>query len=164
MSTILVEGAIMSVIKAYRFPVTIDWRGGHLTRAVAPGKSALDVATPPEFKGGIEGVWSPEELLVAAAGSCYATTLVAIAARWDLTLRNLRVRGVGHVEPREDHRFGFVAVDLDVSVEADADDVPAVEQAARRAEELCLVSLALETPVHVTVAVNAARPEVAALA
>jgi ZIP family zinc transporter len=42
--------------------------------------------------------------------------------------------------------------------------VPAVERAAQRAEELCLVSLALDTPVHVSMAVIAARPETAALA
>jgi organic hydroperoxide reductase OsmC/OhrA len=154
----------MSIVKAYRFPVSIEWRGGHLTSAKARGKPALEVATPPEFKGGIEGIWSPEELLVAAAGSSYAVTLAAIAARWDLTLRALRIRGTGHVEPRRDHRFGFVAIDLDVSVETDADTVEEVEQAARRAEELCLVSLALDTPVHVTVDVAARQPDVAALA
>jgi organic hydroperoxide reductase OsmC/OhrA len=154
----------MSVIKAYRFPVSIEWRGGQLTSALAPGKPALEVATPPEFKGGIEGMWSPEELLVAAAGSCYAVTLVAIAARWELPLRELRVRGTGHVEPRRDHRFGFVAIDLDVSVETDADAVAEVERAAARAKDLCLVSLALDTPVHVTVDVAAAQPQVAALA
>jgi organic hydroperoxide reductase OsmC/OhrA len=154
----------MSVVKAYRFPVEIKWRGGHLTSAAAHGKPVLQIATPPEFKGGIEGVWSPEELLVAAAGSCYAATLVAIAARFELTLLKLRIRGTGHVEPRQDHRFGFIAVDLDVSVEADADAVEAVEEAARRAEQLCLISLALDTPVHVTVAVTAAQPELAALA
>jgi len=154
----------MSIVKAYRFPVSIDWRGGHLTRAAAHGKPALEIATPPEFKGGIEGVWSPEELLVAAAGSCYAVTLVAVAARFDLTLRELHVRGTGHVEPRQDHRFGFVAIDLDVSVETDANAVSEVEEAARRAEELCLISLALDTPVHVTVTVTAPEPKVAALA
>jgi organic hydroperoxide reductase OsmC/OhrA len=154
----------MSVVKAYRFPVSIDWRGGQLTRAVAHNKPILEVATPPEFKGGIEGVWSPEELLVAAAGSCYAVTLAAIAARFELPLRELRIRGVGHVEPRQDHRFGFVAIDLDVSVETDTHAVTEVEEAARRAEELCLISLALDTPVHVTLAVTAAEPEVAALA
>jgi peroxiredoxin-like protein len=154
----------MSIVKAYRFPVSIDWRGGHLTRAVAHNKPILEIATPPEFKGGIEGVWSPEELLVAAAGSCYAVTLVAVAERFDLTLRELRIRGTGHVEPRQDHRFGFVAIDLDVSVETDADAVTDVEEAARRAEELCLISLALDTPVHVTVTVTSAQAEVAALA
>lgn len=154
----------MSVIKAYRFPVSIEWRGGHLTSAVAPGKPALEVATPPEFKDGIVGMWSPEELLVAAAGSCYAVTLVAIAARSELTLRDVHVRGTGHVEPRRDHRFGFVAIDLDVSVETDADAVAEVERAAERAKDICLVSLALDTPVHVTVDVTAPQPKVAALA
>jgi organic hydroperoxide reductase OsmC/OhrA len=49
-------------------------------------------------------------------------------------------------------------------VETDTDTVEAVEQAARRAKDLCLVSLALDTPVHVTVDVVAKQPEVAAIA
>jgi Cation transporter/ATPase, N-terminus len=38
-----------------------------------------------------------------------------------------------------------------------------LQEAACRAEKLCLISLALDTPVHVTVDVVAKQPEVAAL-
>jgi hypothetical protein len=52
----------MSAFKAYRFPVSVKWREGRRTQASAPGKPEPEVATPPEFKGGIAGVWSPEDL------------------------------------------------------------------------------------------------------
>ena len=145
----------MSIVKSFRFPVSVHWRGGHVTRSSAPGKPDLDVATPPEFRGGVEGIWSPEELLVAATASCYAVTLAAIAERRDVPLRALDVRAVGHVEKRADGRFGFVAIELEVELDTDEESRQAAVEAARRAEELCIVAMALYLPVHVRLAVPA---------
>lgn len=136
-------------IKAHRFPVSVHWQEGHLTRASAPDKPDLAIATPPEFKGGIAGVWSPEDLLVASTAACYAVTLAAVAERWNLTLHGLEVEGTGHVERRDDGRFGFVAIDLQTTVDVDSNEVDAAQKAAAEAERLCLISLALDTPVHV---------------
>lgn len=38
----------------------------------------LEVATPPEFPKGIEGVWSPEHLFTAAVSSCFMTTFLQL--------------------------------------------------------------------------------------
>lgn len=141
-------------IKAHRFPVSVHWQEGHLTRASAPDKPDLEIATPPDFKGGIAGVWSPEDLLVASTAACYAVTLAAVAERWNLTLHGLDVEGTGHVERRDDGRFGFVAIDLQATVDVDSNEVDAAQKAAAKAERLCLISLALDTPVHVDVKVR----------
>ncbi|HXV96683.1 MAG TPA: OsmC family protein [Gaiellaceae bacterium] len=138
----------MSIVKTLRFPASIEWRGGRLTRASSPGKPSLDVATPPEFKGGVPGVWSPEDLLVAAVGSCFAVTLVAVAERSGVELTVLDVDGVGHIERAADGRFRFTVIELDVEVEADADP-GRLERLAAKAEQVCIVSLALDVPVHV---------------
>jgi organic hydroperoxide reductase OsmC/OhrA len=84
-------------LKTYRFPVEIRWLGGRITCASAAGKPELKVATPPEFRGGVDGVWSPEDLLVASAAACFAVTLVGIAERRGLPLRALGVQGTGSV-------------------------------------------------------------------
>lgn len=144
----------MSIVKTLRFPAAVEWHGGRLTRASAPGKPALDVATPPEFKGGMPGVWSPEDLLVTAAASCFAVTLVAVAERSGVELKALRVDGAGHVERAADGRFRFSVVELDVEVEADADP-GRLERLAAKAEQVCIVSLALDVPVHVRLVVAA---------
>jgi organic hydroperoxide reductase OsmC/OhrA len=149
----------MSVIKSMRFPVSIEWQGGRLTKASAPSKADLEIATPPEFPGGIEDVWSPEELLVAATASCYAVTLIAIAERAEIPLYTLRVSGTGHLSKRDDGRFGFVAIELDAEIETNAVSVRAAESAAERAEKVCLVSQALDIPVHLGAVVRpAAEP------
>ena len=144
----------MSTVKAYRFPVSIQWQAGRLTRAIVPGKTALEVATPPEFKSGIPGVWSPEDLLVAATAACYAVTLLAVAESRRVTLIDLHVDGTGHVERRADGRFAFVAIELVAAITTEPEQVESAEKAARYAKDACVVSLALDTPVHLEVLVE----------
>ena len=143
----------MSIVKSHRFPVSVHWQGGRLTELRAAGKPDLRVATPPGFKGGIEGVWSPEDLLVGSLSSCYAVTLVAVAERDGIAFDALEVEGVGHVERMADGRFGFISIELQARVEVAADEVEATRLAAARAKDLCLVSIALETPIHLEVEV-----------
>ena len=151
----------MTVFKDHRFPVDVHWVGGRLTLASSPGKPDLQVATPPDFNGGIAGVWSPEDLLVASAAACFAVTLAAVAERRCLPLRKLDVRGTGHVGKRDDGCFGFVAVELEADIETDPGLEGAVEEAARAAERHCLVAAALDVPVHVATRVRAAPEPVA---
>jgi organic hydroperoxide reductase OsmC/OhrA len=155
------EGATMARAKQFEFPVGVEWEGGSLTVASVAGKQDLDVATPPELGGDTEGVWSPEDLLVASAASCFAVTLAAIVRHRAIPLLSLHVEGNGRVGPRDDGRLGFTSIDLSVAVETDSSDaVPGLEAAIERAEKGCLVALALSIPVHVhaTVAVAEATP------
>ena len=143
----------MATTKTYRFPASVRWLSGRLTQVSVAGKHGLRVATPPEFRGGVEGVWSPEDLLVASAASCFAVTLVAVAERHGVPLRALEVDGAGEVGRRDDGQFGFVAIDLDVRLETEPGyEKPALE-AIEAAERGCLVAMALDVPVRV-------RPEV----
>lgn len=50
---------------------------GIMSSPILPLK--IEVATPPEFPKGMEGIWSPEHLLVAAVNSYLMTTFLAIA-------------------------------------------------------------------------------------
>lgn len=147
----------MTRAKEFHFPVAVEWQGGPLTVAAIEGKPDLPVATPPEFGSGVEGVWSPEDLLVASAATCYAVTLSAIARRRDIVLTSMRVAGVGHLGPRDDGGFGFTSIELDVDVETEsAEAVTAAEEAVERAERGCLVATALNVPVYVTGTVGVA--------
>jgi peroxiredoxin-like protein len=145
----------MSITKDYRYGVEVDWEGDRLTSVSSSGKRELEVATPPEFKGGLAGVWSPEDLLVAAAASCFTVTLVAVLERRDLPLLELKVSGTGHVTARDDGRFGFVAIELTATVRTEEASLDAVRHAAKYAERACLVSMALDVPVHLDLAVEA---------
>ena len=144
----------MTTASALRFPVSIEWQEGRLTSGTAPGKPPLEIATPPEFKHGIPGVWTPEDLVVAAAASCYTVTLLAIAERMRVPVRALRVDGTGELA-RHDGSFGFVSIDLHAELETDETEVAAAERAAADAAEGCIVTAALDVPVRVDVDVRA---------
>jgi len=139
----------MSITKDFRYKVAVDWEGDRITNVTSPDKPELRVATPPEFKNGIAGVWSPEDLLVASVASCYTVTLVAVAERRELPLHSLHVSGTGHLTARDDGRFGFVAIELTAAIRTDEQVIDAMERAAKHAGRACIVSMALDVPVHV---------------
>lgn len=144
----------MSITKDFRYRVAVDWEGDRMTTVASPEKPELKVATPPEFKNGVGGVWSPEDLLVAAVASCYTVTLVAVAERRELPLHSLHVSGTGHLTARDDGRLGFVAIELTVAIRTDEPAMEAMERAAKNAERGCLVTMALDVPVHIDVTVK----------
>lgn len=150
----------MSITKDFRYRVGVDWEAGRITTVTSPDKPELTVATPPEFKNGVHGAWSPEDLLVAAVASCYTVTLVAVAEQRELPLHELHVTGTGHLTTRDDGRLGFVAIELTARIQTDATTLEAMERAAHHAERACMVSMALDVPVHVEAAV---RPLIRAL-
>jgi organic hydroperoxide reductase OsmC/OhrA len=149
------ESDDMETLKTHRFPVDVRWLDGKLTLASVPGKAPLPVATPPEFNGGIEGVWSPEDLFVGAVATCFTVTLVTAARRRHVPVRKLVVRSFGDVNRRPDGRYGFIAVDLVVELETDSGQEGEAEGAILDAEQSCLVAASLETPVRVHTQVSA---------
>jgi len=137
--------------------VRLEWgHDGKRVIAHVEGKEPIEIATPPVFDGGIAGVWSPEDFLVAATASCFAVTLIGIAAKSRVPLHGLAVEGVGIVGAREDGKTAFLEVELGVAIDTDEEHVANARKAAGRAERHCLVGLSLAVPVHVYTTVNVA--------
>jgi organic hydroperoxide reductase OsmC/OhrA len=145
----------MSVYKEFQFPVSIRWRGGRLARADAEGIESLEIATPPEFRGGLQGFWSPEAMLVGATASCFALTLAAVAERRQTRLLDISIGATGHMGRRHDGRLGFTVIELHAAIETLPGSEEAIAAAAKAAEEHCLISQALDVPVHVALEVTA---------
>jgi organic hydroperoxide reductase OsmC/OhrA len=149
----------MSVMKEMQFPVSVRWRGGRVALAHARGKDGLVLATPPEFRSGLAGYWTPEDLLVTAAASCFALTLAAVAEREDAPLLDATVTATGHMSRRDDGCFGFTVIEIDACLETTAEGEDAVRRAAADAETRCLVSNALDVPVHIAVTIETVMPD-----
>ena len=141
--------------REFRFPVKIAWEGGRRTIARVDGKPPLPIATPPEFRGTEPHMWSPEDALVAAAGSCLAVTIAALAEREQFPLHGLSVKADGIVGRRPDDRFGFVRIDQTVEMTTDAAHEDAARALVAKAEDGCLVTVSLDLPVQTTVNVRA---------
>jgi organic hydroperoxide reductase OsmC/OhrA len=154
---------VMGIVKVHRYGVRTQYGGPQNLALEAPGKPVLRVASPPEFRNGIRGVWSPEELLVGSLAACYELTVVAIAEYKGLPLHAIQIDATGHVE-RKDSRYRFVLFELDVELETDAGREREAEHVAEVANERCLVGSALEVPVHLSVETHTASVAAAALA
>ena len=141
--------------REFHFPVQIDWEAGTRTVACVQGKPPLPIATPPEFRGTDLDTWSPEDTLVAAAGSCLAVTIAALAERAQLPLHGLSVNAEGVVGHRPDGRFGFVRIEQTVEMTTDADHEDAARALIAKAEDGCLVTVSLDLPVQTTFNVRA---------
>jgi organic hydroperoxide reductase OsmC/OhrA len=146
----------MSTLKDFRFCVNAAPSNGARVRLTAEDKAPLEAAVPAEFRGGIPGMWSPEDLLVASVASCYVVTLKGVAAHRGLAIHRLNVEGVGHVTRRAEGRVGFVVIELRVELTVDEDCVEQAEHVARAAKQRCLVGHALEIPIELELAVRTA--------
>jgi len=145
----------MTVMKEMQFPVSIRWRGGRLARADAHDKESLEIATPPEFRDGLAGYWSPEDLLVTSVASCFALTLAAVAERRQVSLLDASITATGHMSRRTNGRMGFTVIDVRAVLETLPGSEEALGAAAAVAEQRCLVAQALDVPVRVEVEVKA---------
>ncbi len=153
----------MTVLTEMQFPVTVAWDGGRLTTASARDKDMLEIATPSEFATGLAGYWSPEDLLVTAVASCYALTLASVAERRRAPLVEATITATGHMSHRDDGRFGFTVIEVDAHLKAAAGGEDAVRAVATAAAERCLVTQALDVPVHVAVDITPLVPEATAV-
>jgi organic hydroperoxide reductase OsmC/OhrA len=144
--------------KEFRFPVRVGWEGGRRTTARVAGKPPLRIATPPEFRGTDPELWSPEDALVAAAASCLAVTIVALAERDELPLHELAVEAAGVVGRRTDGRLGFTKIEEAVLIGTDPGHEASARALVARAEDGCLVTASLDLPVETTVEIRTALP------
>ena len=152
------------MLKDYRFTVRTHGATRRIVSVESEEKPKIAVATPPEFRDGVAGVWSPEDLLVAATASCYALTLSAVAERRSLPIRELSIFGAGHVSRRADNVFGFIVVELAVELTTDEGCEGLAERAAHVAERGCIVSDALKVPVEVELTIKTRQAAATAVA
>jgi organic hydroperoxide reductase OsmC/OhrA len=145
----------MTTLKTHRFSTAVRWSGGHVVHVAALGRPELTIGVSPEFRGGLEGEWSPEDLLVASVASSYAITLSALAASHGVPLHDLEVVAAGDATRRVDGSFGFTVIELEVSVETDRAHEDSARTIAELAEQGCLVAASLATPVRVVAEIHA---------
>jgi len=146
--------------ETHLFPVEVEWFGRRLTRARTGGGQALEIATPPIFPSGMEGFWSPEDMVVGAAASCFVLTLVAACESRSLPLHELRVNGVGHLSKRSG-RTAFDRIDLTVTAETAGDRVEDLRRVAEHVERGCIVAGALAVPLRLELELRSSDSPVA---
>lgn len=104
--------------------------------------NSIHFAAPLQF-GGLEGRWTPEDLLLCAIASCFTTTFRVLAeySKWEYT--DLQVEAAGTVD-KVDSGYSFTRVILRPHLKIrTAPDRSRAFDLLRKAQSLCLVSRAL---------------------
>ena len=146
----------MSEEHAYR--VSAWWTSGRTGLAKSDSApNAIHFTAPMEF-GGLEGRWTPEELLLAAVAGCYTTTVRAIAGAAQINFTDLQVEASGTVRKAESgYNFSQIIVRPSLKI-ASADEKDRALDLLKRAEKLCLVSRAIGTTIKFEPQLEISRP------
>lgn len=128
------------------YDVNLQWdadRKGSLTSPVLD--QTVEVATPPEFPKGMEGIWSPEHLFVASVSSCLMTTFLSIAEFSRLPFQKFSVHAKGTLE-KVDGKFMMSEIELFPTLELE--DATLEAKAIRileKSEAACLISNSIKS-------------------
>jgi organic hydroperoxide reductase OsmC/OhrA len=129
----------------HKYRVVAWWTSGQTGIAKSDSApNAIHFTAPPQF-GGLEGRWTPEDLLMTALASCFTTTFHAIAGYSKFEYTDLEVEAAGSVS-KTDTGYCFSEIVIRPCL-----TIPNEEQRERaisllhKAKALCLVSRALAT-------------------
>jgi len=147
--------------ETHRFRVIAWWASGRTGIAKSSSApNAIHFTAPPAF-GGLDGRWTPEDLLLCAIASCYTTTFRALAEKSKFEYTDLQVEVEGKISKGDTaYNFGAILIRANLMVAQEADDSRALKL-LHKAKGVCLVSraLALEPRFEPHVQVGEARME-----
>lgn len=129
--------------KEHTYRVTAWWASGQtgITKSDS-APNAVHFAAPPQF-GGLEGRWTPEDMLLSAVASCFTTTFQAVAGYSKFEFLDLEVKVEGTVSKiGSGYAFTGIRIRPKLTVAEENDQVRGMEL-LKKAKSLCLVSRAL---------------------
>ena len=130
------------------YDVTINWKEGK-TGVMNSEKleQEVEVATPPEFPGGVEGIWSPEHLFTASVGSCLMTSFTAIAEYSKFEFDSLKVKTLGTMS-KVDGKFVMSKITLKPLLTiSDEKYEKKAHRLLEKAENICLISRSIKSEI-----------------
>ena len=143
-----------------QFRVVAWWASGctGIARS-SSAPNAIHFTSPPTF-GGLEGRWTPEDLLLCAIASCYTTTFRALADKSKFAYIDLQVETKGAISRTDNgYNFGQVLIHPNLMIRQEGDRTRAVKL-LHKAKELCLVSRALSVEQKFEPLVQVGEPRV----
>lgn len=135
-------------MEAHFYNVNVEWKNDRKGEMSSPELSQnIEVATPPQFPKGMEGIWSPEHLFTAAVSSCLMTTFLAIAENSKLEFVNFECKSKGKLEQVEG-KFLMTEVILEpvVTIKNESEREKA-ERVLQKSEGNCLISNSVKSKI-----------------
>jgi organic hydroperoxide reductase OsmC/OhrA len=135
--------------KSFTYRTHVKWENDRSGKMSSPGKPDLQFAAPPEFKGR-EGVWTPEDLYVAALNTCFMLTFEGTAKWKGLEFISFECDAEGLLEKPEDE-FLFTVVHLRPRLVLPEDgDEDLARWCVEHAKKDCLVTHSIRSDVTVS--------------
>ncbi|MCO6497857.1 MAG: OsmC family protein [Chitinophagaceae bacterium] len=132
------------------YEVNLKWKNGRIGELSSPIlDTTVEVATPPEFAGGVPNIWSPEHLYAGAINSCFMTTFLAIAENSKMEFESFECKTVIKLErPEKKFLITEATVSPVVKTKDLEKDGERMLRILQKAEEHCLVTNSMLTKVH----------------
>ena len=145
-------------METHYYNVNLNWTSDRKGEISSPELTEkIQVATPPQFPNGIEGIWSPEHLLTAAVLGCFMTTFLSIAENSKLEFESFDCGAKGKLEQIEG-KFLMTEVILEPKlVIAKENDLPRAERVLQKSEASCLISNSIKSKVTLTSTIKIAE-------
>lgn len=135
-------------MEAHYYNVNLNWTSDRKGEISSPElHNSIQVATPPQFPKGVEGIWSPEHLLTASVVSCFMTTFLSIAENSKLEFVSFHCNSKGKLE-QIDGKLLMTEIILEpvlvITKESDSDRA---ERVLQKSEAACLISNSIKAKV-----------------
>lgn len=146
-------------MESHYYNVIINWENTRRGIICSPELNkqngvCIEVATPPEFPKGIEGVWSPEHLFVASVSSCLMTTFLAIAENSTLEFESFGCQAEGKLEMVEGK---LMMSEILLKPKVVIHNEVYIDKATRilkKAENACLISRSIKSKITMEITVE----------
>lgn len=129
--------------ETHKYRVVAWWSSGQTGIAKSDSAPNAIQFTAPVAFGGLEGRWTPEDLLLGSVASCFTTTFQAVAAYSKFDYTDLEVEVEGTVS-KVDSGYGFQTIVIRPKLTiADEEGQQRAVNVLKKVKSLCLVSRAL---------------------
>lgn len=135
-------------MESHIYNVNLNWVADRIGEVSSPELLVqIDVATPPQFPNGVEGVWSPEHFFTAAVNSCFMTTFLAIAENSKLEFTDFKCFAEGKLEKQEGkYLMTEIVLRPELTIVNESDKEKA-ERILIKSESACLISNSIKSKV-----------------
>ncbi len=141
-------GNLARKFKTFTYHTNVEWKSDRQGFLRSDGKPEISVSSPPEFRG-IPGVWSPEDLFVAALEICQMSTFLSFGGRKGIPLKSYKSSAQGLLENIDGkYRFTKIVVKPEIVVE-NSWTKEQVEEIVHIAHDNCLIGNSMTAEVVV---------------
>ena len=132
----------------HNYEVLVSWNTDRRGTLTSPDlHNEIKVATPPQFPNGIEDIWSPEHLFVAAINSCLMTAFLSIADNSKLEFIHFDSKASGKMEMIDGKYIMSEVTLMPVLTIRNEKDRERAQRILEKSEAACLISNSVKSKI-----------------